>query len=89
MDPHAFAYLDDIIVATDTFEEHLEWLQRVLRAIRKAGLTVNPDKCEFCRSEVKYLGFLVNKHGLQVNPDKVASVVNYPVPHTIKQLRRF
>ncbi|XP_046589428.1 uncharacterized protein LOC124293253 [Neodiprion lecontei] len=89
MDPYALAYLDDIIIATKTFDEHLEWLRRVLRTIRHANLTVNPDKCEFCCSEVKYLGFIVNEYGLQIDPAKIAPVVNYPVPHTVKQLRRF
>ncbi|MCI0562406.1 MAG: reverse transcriptase domain-containing protein [Nitrososphaera sp.] len=89
MDPYAFAYLDDIIIATRTFEEHLHRLRRVLRTIYQAGLTINPEKCKFCCSEVKYLGFVVNQDGLQVNPDKVTPVVNYPVPKTVKQVRRF
>jgi Reverse transcriptase (RNA-dependent DNA polymerase). len=58
MEPNVFAYLDDIIVVTETFADHLDWLRRVLRRIVEAGLEVNPDKSKFCRSEVRYLGFL-------------------------------
>jgi len=47
MEPHAFAYLDDIVVVTQTFDEHLEWLKRVLNRIREAGLTINPEKSKF------------------------------------------
>jgi len=89
MEPHAFAYLDDIVVVTPTFEEHLEWLRRVLNRIREAGLTINPDKSKFCRSSVKYLGFLVQKEGLKVDPDKTVAILHYPPPRNIRQLRRF
>ena len=64
MEPHAFAYLDDIIIVTKTFEEHLEWLSKVLNKIKVAGLEINKDKCEFCCTQVHYLGFLVNENGL-------------------------
>ncbi|GAB1865875.1 Reverse ribonuclease integrase [Camponotus japonicus] len=89
MEPHAFAYLDDIVVVTRTFEEHLSWLKRVLDRIREAGLTINPEKSKFCRSQVKYLGFLIQQEGLKVDPDKTAPIVEYPPPRNIKQLRRF
>lgn len=78
MEPHAFAYLDDIVVVTATFEEHLQWLERVLRKIAAVGLTVNPEKCEFCKLQVRYLGFLVQKEGLTVNPEKVRPILEYP-----------
>jgi len=68
MEPHAFAYLDDIV--TSTFEDHLEWLDRVLNKISAAELTINSEKCKFCRSQVRYLGFIVQRDGLTVDPDK-------------------
>ncbi|XP_076656370.1 uncharacterized protein LOC143361015 [Halictus rubicundus] len=89
MEPHAFAYLDDIIIATSTFEEHLSWLSRIFRRIKSAGLIVNPEKCEFCREEVRYLGFVVSREGLKVDSEKVAPVLSFPVPRNIRQLRRF
>lgn len=59
MEPNAFDYLDDIVVMTRTFEEHLTWLRKVFTRIREAELTINPEKSKFCWSQVKYFGFLV------------------------------
>ena len=70
MEPHAFAYLDDMIIVTKTFKEHLEWLSRVLGKIKGAGLEINLDKCEFCYPQVHYLGFLVNENGYRPTPIK-------------------
>ena len=89
MEPHAFAYLDDIIIVTETFEEHLSWLKKVLDRIKSAGLEINPEKCEFCCPEVHYLSYLVNENGLQIDPDKVAPVLEFPPPRGVKELRRF
>lgn len=88
LEPHAFAYLDDIIIVAETFDEHLYWLRIVLRIIREAGLIINLEKSKFCCSEVKYLGFVVNENGLQVDPDKIQPVINYPVPTNLKDLRK-
>ncbi|XP_076655132.1 uncharacterized protein LOC143360299 [Halictus rubicundus] len=56
MEPHAFAYLDDIIIATSTFKENLAWLTWIFRRIKAAGMIINPEKCEFCRGEVPVVG---------------------------------
>jgi len=87
MEPHVFAYLDDIVVVTKTFDEHLERLSRVLSRIRGARLTINPDKSKFCRSHVKYLGFLVQHDGLKIDHDKTAPILEYSPPRNIRQLR--
>ncbi|XP_066600140.1 uncharacterized protein [Prorops nasuta] len=89
MEPHAFAYLDDIIIVTETFPEHLVWLKRVFDRVVGAGLRINPDKSEFCKAEVKYLGFLVDKQGFRMDPDKTAPILEYPTPKNVKQVRRF
>nr|XP_011313386.1 PREDICTED: uncharacterized protein LOC105272851 [Fopius arisanus] len=89
MYPQVFVYLDDIIIVSSTFQDHLEWLGRVLDKIRDHGLSINREKSVFCRTEVKYLGFVVNSAGLQVDPDKTAAVVEFPAPKNLKQIRRF
>ncbi|XP_008204128.1 uncharacterized protein LOC103315702 [Nasonia vitripennis] len=86
---HAFSYLDDVIVATETFEDHVKVLERVLKRIKEAGLTVNREKRVFCKEEVKYLGVLVNRDGFRPDPEKIAPIVNFPQPKNLKQLRRF
>ena len=69
---------EDSVLVTQTFDDHLIWLRHVLSKIRGAGLTINKEKSEFCRTQVRYLGFVINCDGLQVDPDKVVPVVNYP-----------
>ena len=88
-EPHGFAYLDDIIVVSETFKEHTYWLERVLDAILKAGLTVNREKSEFGCSQVRYLGYLVDRTGMHPDPEKVEPITSYPAPNTLRKLRRF
>ena len=61
MEPNVFGYLDDIIIATDTFKEHQIWLEVVLTKIRDGQLTVNWKKCEFGCSRVRYLRHLLDR----------------------------
>lgn len=89
LEPYAYNYLDDIVLATESFEEHLTMLRKLINRINGAGLTINRDKSKFCRKEVKFLGFLVNEKGLMIDPEKTEAVRNYPRPRTLRQLRRF
>lgn len=89
LEPHVFAYLDDIIVVTESFEKHLEVLREIFRRAKEANLTVAKEKCQFCRSELRYLGYIVNRNGLQVDPDKVKAIVDIPIPKTVSDVRRF
>lgn len=89
MAPACFAYLDEIIVATNTFQDHLKYLTIVFTRLMEAELQVNRNKCEFGCSELSYLGFLVNENGLQVDPTKVNSVLTFPLPKDVKELRSF
>jgi len=65
-----------------------KYLEVLLTRIATAGLTINPDKSKFCRSQVRYLGFVVQRGGL-IDPEKVQSILEYPVLRDIRQLRRF
>ena len=89
LEPYAFSYLDDVIIVTESYEEHLKWLEHVLQRIKEAGLTINREKSVFGKTEVKYLGVLVNRDGFRPDPDKIDPVINFPVPQNLKQLRRF
>ena len=87
--PFVFVYLDDIIIVSQTFENHLILLDKVLSRLEKAGLTINLEKSKFCRKELKYLGFVVNEKGLHVDPEKVEAINSFKRPRTKKQLKRF
>ena len=75
LEPYAFSYLDNINIATETFEDHLAMLERVLARIKEAGLTINREKGVFGRSKVKYLGVLVNRDRFRPDPDKIVPVM--------------
>ena len=89
IEPHVFVYLDDIVIAIETFKEHLVWLEFMLKRLADAGLKVNEEKCEFCCSRISYLGFLLDREGLRPDPEKVAPVLNYPPLQNVKQVRSF
>ncbi|CAD6224568.1 GSCOCG00011798001-RA-CDS, partial [Cotesia congregata] len=81
----AFAYLDDWVIISGDLEEHKGILALVFEVFREAGLQINPNKCKFARSEVKFLGFIVDKDGLRPDPEKIAPVINFPRPTNRKQ----
>ena len=89
VEPYVFGYLDDIVIVTETFDEHLEWLGFVLKRLVEAGLKVNEEKCEVCCSQITYLGYLLDCEGLRPDPEKVAPVLNYPPSQTVKQVCSF
>ncbi|KAL6416811.1 hypothetical protein ACFW04_013159 [Cataglyphis niger] len=61
LEPNVFVYLDDIIVISRTFEQHLELLTEVFRRLRAARLRLNPEKCRFCVDQLRYLGHVVDR----------------------------
>jgi len=60
-------YLDDIIIFSETFQDHIIHLKAVFDCFRSAGLKLNPDKCKFLCDEVEYLGHMVTPCGLKPN----------------------
>ncbi|MBW0543452.1 hypothetical protein O181_083167, partial [Austropuccinia psidii MF-1] len=86
---NVFVYLDDIVIVAQSFDQHVEILRMVFQRLQDAGLTVNFSKCQFCRPELKYLGYIVNQDGLSVNPEKVRAIMEFPQPQNPDQVRRF
>lgn len=82
-------YLDDILVYSQTFPEHLERLYRVLRHLKETGLKVKLQKCHFLQNEVKFFGHQVSTDGIGTDPGKVSAVKQWPVPSTVRGLRSF
>lgn len=89
LEPKAFAYLDDLVLVTESFKEHLELLSIVFARLKEAGLRLNPDKCHFCKSELKYLGHIVSGAGIATDPEKVRAIQEFPTPKNVKNLRSF
>ena len=86
---YCLAYLDDIIIYSKTFEEHLEHVTAVLSRIREAGLKVQPAKSSFGMDKLKYLGSKISADGILVDEDKVKAVQEFPVPRTPTMVRAF
>ena len=84
-----FAYLDDIVVISDTWEEHLRRLSLLLARLTKANLTVNLKKSDFGKGTVCYLGHIVGNGQVRPKLANVEAILNYPVPDSKKSLRRF
>ena len=82
-------YLDDIVVFSVTFDQHLERLKMVFHHLAEAGLKLKPSKCHFAKSEIRYLGHIVSRQGIQADPDKTSAMISFPVPSDIKELRQF
>ena len=82
-------YLDDIIIYSETFEEHLQSLERVFSKLKEANLKLKPSKCFFLYKEVKYLGHLVSQEGIKPDPDKILTLKQWPTPNSVKDVRRF
>lgn len=88
LEQNVLVYLDDVIICTNSFEEHLRLLKEVLDRLGNAGLTVNREKCHFCKSQLKYLGYVVGEDGLMVDPAKVEAILNIPRPNKVGDVRR-
>jgi hypothetical protein len=82
-------HMDDILVFGKDVSEHDKRLETVLCRLVNAGMTLNKDKCEFSRSEVKFVGHVVSAEGFRPDPDKTRAIKEFPVPNNRKDLRRF
>ena len=82
-------YIDDIIIFSKTFEEHLQHLHLVFSRLRQANIKLKLSKCHFAYPKVTYLGHIVSRLGTQPDPDKISAVQNFPVPKKLKDLRSF
>lgn len=88
-DVKILAYLDDIIVLSSTFTQHLEDLRKILETLKENNLAINLDKCNFCCATVKYLGHFITPEGLRVDPAKVLAITELPSPKNLKHLLSF
>lgn len=72
LEPHVFVYMDDVIIATQTVEHHLELLRIVARRLTDAGLTISPEKSRFCMKRLKYLGHIIGEGVIRPDPERCA-----------------
>jgi hypothetical protein len=82
-------YIDDVIIYSRTFDQHLKDLTQVFDALRKANLTLKVSKCHFCRNEIKYLGHVITKHGIKPDPALISAIKEFPQPRKSKDVQAF
>ena len=87
--PHTFVYLDDILIASATREEHLQDLERVFTILNQNGLVVNRKKCVLGKSKIEFLGHEVDSQGIRPLKEKVEAILAVKAPTSIKELQRF
>lgn len=82
-------FFDDILIYSRTESEHALHLGRVLDTLRAHQLYANKKKCFFFQDRVEYLGHIVSKEGVAADPAKVATMLTWPLPKTLRELRGF
>ena len=84
-----FPYIDDLLIASTTTEEHEEHLRLLFQRLADYGILLNAAKCVFAASEVTFLGYRISAQGTRPLEDRVAAIQSYTLPQNVRQLRRF
>jgi hypothetical protein len=82
-------YLDDILIFTNTSEEHCQITRLVLDHIREHKLYLWPEKCEFEKTRIEYLGVIISHNKVEMDPVKIAGVADWPMPSNKKGVQSF
>ena len=82
-------YLDDVIVVSKTYSEHIDRLKQVFNRFRQAGMKLSPQKCHLFRDKVRYVGHIVSSDGIATDPEKTSKIAQWPEPRNCDELRTF
>ena len=82
-------YIDDVVIYSPTFEQHVKDLEKVFEALKAANLTLKASKCQFCRQEMRYLGHIITQNGIKPDPELIKSVIEFPEPKRVKDVQSF
>ena len=83
------AYMDDILIFADTLEQLRQRTFRILGICRKEDLFLKPEKCEFEKPQVDYLGYIIKRDTIAMDPKKLSGIADWPIPKTLRQVRSF
>ena len=87
--PFAMTYLDDIIIFSDTEEEHLAHIKEIFKRLEAADLKMKRSKCDFFKKHIHYLGHLISADGIRPLKDKLDTICDMPAPHNSKEVKQF
>lgn len=83
------AYLDDLLILSVTFEDHMDDLKAIFGRLRHFNLRINMEKCKFCVNDIRYLGHIITANGIKTDPDKISAIQNMIYPRNIKHVQSF
>jgi hypothetical protein len=86
---YVYHYLDDLVVYSESFEQNLQHVEEVLRRLRDAGLTVNPEKIKLAVREIAFLGHIVSPDGIRIDPERTRAIRDFPPPKDKRGIARF
>jgi len=89
LDVFCRGFLDDILIYSATFEEHIHHIELVLHRLKAAKLTISRSKCKFARREVDYLGHRLTQTGIVKQKDKLRAITEFPTPVCKKDVQSF
>ena len=89
LDRFANAYLDDIVIYSETLEEHIRHVYDVLTRLQTARLYLKPEKCQFHHAEIEFLGFIIGHGGMCMDPAKVEAITLWPALRRLVELQAF
>jgi len=89
IDMNCIVYLDDVLIYSNTLQQHRKDVSNILEAIRKSGMKVKLSKCEFHQCETEYLGFIIGQEGVMTDPVKTQAIWDWTTPKKIKEIQCF
>ena len=89
LDDFILVYLDDILIFSRTLQEHIRHIRIALERLRTAKFYARLHKCSFFQTRVEYLGFDVSMREIQPSPKKIKTIVEWPTPKSVKDIRSF
>jgi hypothetical protein len=89
LDRFLAAYLDDLLIYSDSLKEHKAHVRLILERLKSAGLYIKPEKCMFHVTEVPFLGYLISKDGIRMDPGKIEAIVTWPAPRNVHDIQCF
>jgi hypothetical protein len=89
LDIFCIVYLDEVLIYSDTLEEHIVHVKQVLSRLRQYGLTCKLSKCEFHATTISFLSFIISPKGVAMEPDRVTTIMEWPVPIWVQDIQIF
>ena len=82
-------YLDDILIYSENEAEHIALVKRVLSRLQEHKLVIAPEKCEWHKSRVNFLGYIISADGVEMDQEKIKTVLEWDAPETVKDIQSF